>query len=74
LGRPESEHFINPAEAKLRWLLKDAKGNDKDYHIESCPLLLAVGKIYAKIRNLTYRYLREGTLFPDETLQYESRT
>ena len=37
LGRAESEHFIGPAEAKIRWLLKDAKGNDKDYHIESCP-------------------------------------
>ncbi len=71
LGRSESEHFINPAEAKLRWLLRDARGNDKDYYIEGCPLLLAVDKVYAKIRNLTYRYLREGTLFPDETLQYE---
>ncbi len=71
LGKPESEHFISPAEAKTRWLLKDAKGNDKDYHIESCPLLLAVDKIYAKIRNLKYRYIKEGTLFPDEVDQYE---
>ncbi|HQU32615.1 MAG TPA: hypothetical protein PLA96_14095 [Candidatus Brocadia sapporoensis] len=23
LGKPESEHFISPAEAKIRWLLKD---------------------------------------------------
>ncbi len=71
LSKPESEHFISPAEAKIRWLLKDAKGNDKDYHIESCPLLLAVDKIYAKIRNLKYRYIKEGTLFPDEVDQYE---
>ncbi|MFO0754182.1 MAG: putative DNA binding domain-containing protein [Thermodesulfovibrionales bacterium] len=71
LGRPEAEHFISPAEAKIRWLLKDAKGNDKDYHIESCPLLLAVDKIYAKIRNLKYRYIKDGTLFPDEVDQYE---
>lgn len=27
--------------------------------------------MYAKIRNLKYRYLREGTLFPEETDQYE---
>ena len=71
LGKSESEHFISPAEAKIRWLLKDSKGNDKDYHIESCPLLLAVDKIYAKIRNLKYRYLKDGTLFPDEVDQYE---
>ena len=71
LGKSESEHFISPAEAKIRWLLKDAKGNDKDYHIESCPLLLAVDRIYAKIRNLKYRYIKDGTLFPDEVDQYE---
>lgn len=71
LGKPESEHFISPAETKIRWLLKDVKGNDKDYHIESCPLLLAVDKIYAKIRNLKYRYIKDGTLFPDEVDQYE---
>lgn len=71
LGRPESEHFIGRAEAKIRWVLKDVKGNDKDYHIESCPLLLAVDKIYSKIRNLKYRYMKEGTLFPDEVDQYE---
>lgn len=71
LGRSESEHFISPAEAKIRWVLKDAKGNDKDYHIESCPLLLAVDRIYSKIRNLKYRYMKDGTLFPDEVDQYE---
>lgn len=71
LGKSESEHFISPAEAKIRWLLKDSKGNDKDYYIESCPLLLAVDKIYAKIRNLKYRYIKDGTLFPDEIDQYE---
>ena len=71
LGKEESEHFINPAEAKIRWLLKDSNGNDKDYVIESCPMLLAVDKIYAKIRNLKYRYIKEDTLFPDEVSQYE---
>lgn len=71
LGKSESEHFISPAEAKIRWVLKDSKGHDKDYHIESCPLLLAVDKVYAKIRNLKYRYIKDGTLFPDEIDQYE---
>lgn len=74
LGKNESEHFINPAVAKIRWLLKDTKGNDKDYMIEGIPLLLAVDKVYAKIRNLKYRYIKEGTLFPDEINQYEPYT
>lgn len=71
LGKEESEHFINPAEAKIRWLLKDANGNDKDYAIIGCPMILAVDKLYAKIRNLKYRYIKDGTLFPDEVNQYE---
>lgn len=71
LGKEESEHFINPAEAKIRWLLKDANGTDKDYAIFGCPLILAVDKVYAKIRNLKYRYIKDGTLFPDEVNQYE---
>jgi ATP-dependent DNA helicase RecG len=74
LGKSESEHFINPAEAKIRWILKDSKGNDKDYYLASPPLLLAVDKIYEKIRKLTYRYIKEGTLFPDELPQYEPYT
>jgi ATP-dependent DNA helicase RecG len=71
LGKEESEHFINPAEVKIRWLLKDANGNDKDYAIFNCPMILAVDKVYAKIRNLKYRYIKNGTLFPDEVNQYE---
>jgi ATP-dependent DNA helicase RecG len=74
LGKEESEHFISPAEAKIRWLLKDSRNNDKDYLIVGCPLLLAVDKIYAKIRNSKYRYLKDGTLFPEEIDQYEPFT
>lgn len=71
LGKEESEHFLLPADAKVRWLLKDHQGNDRDYALFGLPLLLAVDKVYAKIRNLKYRYIREGTLFPEETDQYE---
>jgi len=71
LGKEESEHFISPAEAKVRWILKDAAGNDKDYLIVNLPMLLAVDMVYSKIRNLKYRYIKDGTLFPDEVNQYE---
>ena len=71
LGREEAEHFLQPADAKVRWLLKDHLGNDRDYALFGMPLLLAVDKVYAKIRNLKYRYMREGTLFPEEIDQYE---
>lgn len=71
LGKDEAEHFLQPAEAKVRWLLKDHLGNDRDYALFGMPMLLAVDKLYAKIRNLKYRYIREGTLFPEEIDQYE---
>ncbi|HLP60587.1 MAG TPA: RNA-binding domain-containing protein [Candidatus Deferrimicrobium sp.] len=71
LGREESEHFVNPADPKIRWILKDQNNLEKDYEIVTIPFLLAVDKVFSKIRNLTYRYLKEGTLFPDEILTYE---
>ena len=74
LGKEESEHFINPAEIKIRWILKDDKNNDRDYAIFCCPMILAVDKVYSKIRNLKYRYIKDGTLFPDEVNQYEPYT
>jgi len=71
LGKDESEHFLSPADVKIRWLLKDHHGNDRDYALFGLPLLLAVDKVYAKIRNLKYRYIPEGTLFPEEVDKYE---
>ncbi len=74
LGKDESEHFLQPANPKIRWLLKDARSNDKDYIITGLPVLHAVDKIYLKIRNLKYRYIKDGTLFPEEIDQYEPFT
>ena len=74
LGKEESEHFLQPANPKIRWLLKDSHGNDKDYDIFGIPFLLAVDKMYGKIRNLKYRYIKDGSLFPEEIDQYEPYT
>jgi ATP-dependent DNA helicase RecG len=71
LGKDEAEHFLLPADPKVRWLLKDHQNNDRDYALFGMPLLLAVDKVYAKIRNLKYRYMPDGTLFPEEIDQYE---
>lgn len=74
LGKPESEHFISPANAKITWILKDKDGIEKDYEHFSCPLILAVDEVFKKIRNLRYRYIFDGTLFPDEVDKYDSLT
>lgn len=71
LGKPESEHFINPATSQITWILKDSDNLEKDYEHFTCPLLLNVDKIYSKIRNLKYRYIKDGTLFPEEVDQYD---
>ena len=71
LGKEESEHFITPSVAKIRWILKDRDGIEKDYQIFGNPFILSIEGVYAKIRNLKYRYLKDETLFPEEVLQYE---
>ena len=70
LGKPESEHFLTPAVAKISWILKDRDNIAKDYEHFSCPFILSVDAVFNKIRNLKYRYLREGTLFPEEVDSY----
>ena len=70
LGKEEEEHYLDSA-VKIRWNLKTLDNQDKDFEIFSIPLILSVDEIYKKIRNLKYRYLREGTLFPDEVLRYD---
>lgn len=74
LGKSESEHFINPATAKISWILKDKDGIERDYEHFSCPLILAVENVYKKIRNLRYRYISDKTLFPEEIDRYDPTT
>ena len=49
----------------------DNLGNDIDYDIFNIPMILAVEKVFSKIRNIKYRYMQEGTIFPAEVSKYE---
>ena len=73
LGKEESEVLISPAVAKIRWILKDSQGIERDYEIKSCPFIISIEEIYQKIRNLKYRYINPEfrTLFPEEVDTYE---
>lgn len=71
LGKPESDHFINPAQAKISWILKDKDNIEKDYEHFGCPFILIVNEVKKKIRNLKYRYIKDDTLFPDEVEQFD---
>jgi len=69
LGKDEAEHFLGSF-VKIRWNLKTIDNQDKDFEIFSIPFILAIDEVNKRIRNLKYRYLQEGTLFPDEVLRY----
>jgi ATP-dependent DNA helicase RecG len=71
LGRPEVEVFLSPSVATISWILKDEKGNERDYEHFAPPWILNVNAIYGKIRNLRYRHMPDGTLFPLEVNQYD---
>ncbi|MEZ5526891.1 MAG: putative DNA binding domain-containing protein [Gammaproteobacteria bacterium] len=71
LGKAEASHFLNPASATVTWILKERDGLERDYQHFGCPLLLSVDEVFHKVRNLKYRYMKEGTLFPEEVDQYD---
>lgn len=71
LGKEESQHLILPVVVQITWVLKDNDNIEIDYEHFSMPLILNTEKLLKKIRNLTYRYLPDNTLFPVEITQYE---
>jgi ATP-dependent DNA helicase RecG len=71
LGKYEAEHFLSPGIAQITWVLKDEHGIEMDYRHFGPPLILAIDQVFAKVRNLTYRYLLDTTLFPIEVTQYD---
>lgn len=73
LGKAESIHFFDGFIPRITWTLYNGDGSIKAYEHFDIPLLLAVDKVYAKIRNEKYRYIAgQLTLFPDEVSQYEA--
>jgi ATP-dependent DNA helicase RecG len=71
LGRPESAALLNPAVAKISWLLKNERNVDLDYEHFGPPFLLAGERMLGRVRNLTVRELPGGSLFPIEMTQYD---
>lgn len=71
LGRAESEVHLSPSVAAISWILKDDQGMEMDYAHFGPPWILNGEKAYGKIRNLRYRHMPDGTLFPIEVDQYD---
>ena len=73
LGKPESAYLFDGSIPRITWTLYNADNSVKAYEHFDMPLLLAVDKVYAKIRNEKYRYIAgQQTLFPEEVDQYDS--
>lgn len=72
LGNSDFDYMFQSAPS-IMWRLYNADGMDKDYAIFKIPFINVVDKVFAKVRNLTYRYMpNQMTLFPMETEQYNS--
>lgn len=71
LGKSESDHFLSPSHAQVTWVLRDAKNVELDHDHFGMPLIMVGDEVLKKVRNLTVRYLPDGTLFPEEVTQYD---
>ncbi len=71
LGKNEAEHYLSPGIAHITWVLKNEQNIEMDYQHFGPPFLLAIDQVFARVRNLTVRYLPHATLFPVEVTQYD---
>ncbi|MFZ3130818.1 MAG: ATP-binding protein, partial [Desulfosporosinus sp.] len=71
LGNPDYKHLIDRPPTVM-WRLFSGAGDNRDYEIFELPFITVGDRVYAKLRNLTYRYMpNQRTLFPVETMQYD---
>jgi ATP-dependent DNA helicase RecG len=73
LGKSEAVVHLSPLQPQISWVLYNKDKIERDYQHFEPPYILAVDEVYAKIRNLKYRYLKDGTLFPEEIDQYDAK-
>ena len=72
LGNSDYDYMFQSAPG-IMWRLYGSDNMDRDYAIFKIPFINVVDKVFAKVRNLTYRYMpNQMTLFPMETEQYDS--
>lgn len=72
LGKPESAIKLSGTHLQISWILQDADALPLDYKHFGLPYLLNSDQVSKQIRNLTYRYMPDDTLFPTELPQYDS--
>ena len=69
----EDFDYLFAAAPEASWRLYDSSEAIKDYEIFKIPYITVSDRIFAKIRNLNYRYMpNQMTLFPNEIKQYDT--
>ena len=72
LGNPDHDNLLDTP-IRIMWRFSGSNEMVKDYMEFNIPFITVVDKVYAKIRNLVYRYMpNQMTLFPAETQQYDA--
>jgi len=72
LGNPDHDNLLDTP-ARVMWRLYGSNEMVKDYMEFNIPFIKVVDKVYAKVRNLVYRYMpNQMTLFPIETQKYDA--
>jgi ATP-dependent DNA helicase RecG len=56
LGNPDHDRLLGTP-ARVMWRLYDSRDMTKDYMEFNIPFITVVDRVYAKVRNLTYRYI-----------------
>ena len=75
LGKPESTvHLTGGAVSRLTWILKNREEVNISHEHFTSPMILAVDKLFRKIRRIKYQYMSGDTLFPDEVDNYDEFT
>jgi len=70
LGKQESAHHLNPHPAQITWKLS---AEEEAYEHFGPPFLLAIEKVFRRIRNVKFRIQAFHRLLPDEIDKYDSK-
>ena len=70
LGKKESAHHLNPHPAQITWRLST---EEEAYEHFGPPFLLAIEKVFHRIRNVKFRIQAFNRLLPEEIDKYDAK-
>ena len=72
LGKSEAASLLPNANLQISWIVQDRDSIPLDYRHFGLPFLLSAPLAAGAIRNLTYRYMPDDSLFPTELPKYDN--